>query len=229
MDCQQHRTRIRYPFQRGIRSLFLRSPIGDLLIELHQGRNSAAKHALEVRTVAAGSGWNEAALLTVYRRGLNRELQAELACRGEPSGFKSIHWYVHLHRPPHRRRTLPPRNQKPSLSMILSSRPCLPEPRQLGHAPQPVYRTSKRIQEGLCLYCGGKDHLLSRCPVLLPRRDEKGPTAAMQVSVSLLLSIAEATLRPSIDNREGGYQVRRRLDRFRSSMSFYRSPASTRA
>ncbi|CAB1341525.1 unnamed protein product [Coregonus sp. 'balchen'] len=36
-----------------------------------------------------------------------------------------------------RRRTLPPRNPKPSLSMIPSSRPSLPEPMQLGHAPLP--------------------------------------------------------------------------------------------
>ncbi|KAM9524527.1 uncharacterized protein ACWYII_043599 [Salvelinus alpinus] len=41
-------------------------PIEDLLIELQQIRNSAAEYALEFRTMAAGSGWNEAALLTVY-------------------------------------------------------------------------------------------------------------------------------------------------------------------
>jgi hypothetical protein len=33
--------------------------------------------------MAASSGWSEPALNTVYRRGLNRELQTELACRGD--------------------------------------------------------------------------------------------------------------------------------------------------
>ena len=41
-------------------------PIGDLLIELQQGCNSVAEYALEFYTMAAGSGRNEAALLTVY-------------------------------------------------------------------------------------------------------------------------------------------------------------------
>lgn len=51
-------------------------PIGDLLIELHQGRNSAAEYAFEFRTMAAGSEWNEAALHTVYRRGLAGKFSA---------------------------------------------------------------------------------------------------------------------------------------------------------
>ena len=36
-------------------------PIGDLLIELQQGRNSAAEYALEFLNMAARSGWSEAA------------------------------------------------------------------------------------------------------------------------------------------------------------------------
>ncbi|CAB1339137.1 unnamed protein product [Coregonus sp. 'balchen'] len=112
-------------------------PIGDLLIDLQQGRNSAAEYALEFRTMAAGSGWSEAALLTVYRRGLNRELQAELACRGD---LQDLNQYSHMsisidHLIADRRRTLPPRNPKPSLSMIPSSCPSLPEPMQAKEYP----------------------------------------------------------------------------------------------
>ena len=46
--------------------------IGDLLCELRQGRRSITEYALAFRTMAASTGWNEPALLTVYRRTLNR-------------------------------------------------------------------------------------------------------------------------------------------------------------
>jgi hypothetical protein len=109
-------------------------PIGDLLIELQQGRNSAAEYALEFLNMAARSGWSEAALLTVYRRGISRELQSELACRGDLRDLnKCIRMSISIdHHIADRRRTLPPRNLKPSLSMILSSRPSLPEPMLLS-------------------------------------------------------------------------------------------------
>lgn len=38
--------------------------VGNRLCEIEQGKRSAADYALEFRTLAAGSGWNDAALLT---------------------------------------------------------------------------------------------------------------------------------------------------------------------
>ncbi|KAI4885263.1 hypothetical protein NFI96_001100 [Prochilodus magdalenae] len=54
---------------------------GDLLFQLHQGSRSVAQYALEFRTVAAGTGWNEPALLTAFRHGLHMDIRKELAYR----------------------------------------------------------------------------------------------------------------------------------------------------
>lgn len=53
---------------------------GNRSCEIQQERRSAADYALEFRTLAANSGWNDAALLTMQQRGLRPEFQSELAC-----------------------------------------------------------------------------------------------------------------------------------------------------
>ncbi|KAI4879506.1 hypothetical protein NFI96_030061 [Prochilodus magdalenae] len=52
---------------------------GDQLFQLQQGSGSVAQYALAFRTIAAGSGWNETALRTAYRNGLNLDIRKELA------------------------------------------------------------------------------------------------------------------------------------------------------
>ncbi|KAI4902871.1 hypothetical protein NFI96_000375 [Prochilodus magdalenae] len=54
---------------------------GDLLFQLQPGPRSVAKYALEFRTLAAGAGWNEPALITAFCNGLNMDVRKELACR----------------------------------------------------------------------------------------------------------------------------------------------------
>ncbi|KAK3563873.1 hypothetical protein QTP86_004817 [Hemibagrus guttatus] len=53
--------------------------ISTRLMQLSQGRRLAADYAIEFRTLAAQSGWNDVALKAVFQRSLNIELQAELA------------------------------------------------------------------------------------------------------------------------------------------------------
>ncbi len=57
-----------------------RSP-DELLLTLSQGRRSAAEYALAFRTLAAQTTWTEDPLKVHYRKGLNHDLQTELACR----------------------------------------------------------------------------------------------------------------------------------------------------
>uniref|UniRef100_A0A3B4CC50 Gypsy retrotransposon integrase-like protein 1 n=1 Tax=Pygocentrus nattereri TaxID=42514 RepID=A0A3B4CC50_PYGNA len=56
---------------------------GEQLLSLQQGSSSVSEYALRFRTLAAGSGWNEPALLTVFRDGLNSRVQSELACKDD--------------------------------------------------------------------------------------------------------------------------------------------------
>lgn len=55
------------------------------LLQLQQGAGSVADYAIEFRILAASSGWNNAALLPVFRRGLLEGLQLELQRRGDAS------------------------------------------------------------------------------------------------------------------------------------------------
>ncbi|KAK3562867.1 hypothetical protein QTP86_011108 [Hemibagrus guttatus] len=53
------------------------------LMELRQGSEAAADYAIWFHTLAAQSGWNDAALWAVFHAGLNSALQTELACHVE--------------------------------------------------------------------------------------------------------------------------------------------------
>ncbi|KAK3514129.1 hypothetical protein QTP70_005130 [Hemibagrus guttatus] len=52
----------------------------DVSVQLRQGVESAADHAVKFRTLAAQSGWNDPAILAVFREGLCPASQAEMAC-----------------------------------------------------------------------------------------------------------------------------------------------------
>ncbi|KAK3561610.1 hypothetical protein QTP86_010683 [Hemibagrus guttatus] len=60
-------------------------------MELRQGSEAAADYAIRFRTLAAQSGWNDAALWAVFCAGLNPALQAELACHVEATFLSHSH------------------------------------------------------------------------------------------------------------------------------------------
>ncbi|XP_076853460.1 vomeronasal type-2 receptor 1-like [Brachyhypopomus gauderio] len=66
---------------------------GQSLLQLKQGARSAADFALEFRTLAARTGWGEAALTDVFLAGLKPNLRAELTCGPEGQEFNQV---VHL-------------------------------------------------------------------------------------------------------------------------------------
>ncbi|RXN13742.1 Pol poly [Labeo rohita] len=55
--------------------------ISTQLLQLSQGTRTAADYAIEFRTIAAQSGWNDISLKAVFQKSLNADLQTELACR----------------------------------------------------------------------------------------------------------------------------------------------------
>lgn len=58
-----------------------RMEVGELLLTLCQGPRRM--FTLKFRTIAAGSGWNDAALKAAFRQGFNPEVLTEMACRDE--------------------------------------------------------------------------------------------------------------------------------------------------
>lgn len=75
-------------------NMFDHSPVGKVmsarLLTLKQGSRSTAEYALDYRTLAADSGWNDAALRAVYMKGVNDELIKELACREEAESLDNL-------------------------------------------------------------------------------------------------------------------------------------------
>lgn len=64
--------------------------VSERLLTLRQGPRRAAEYALKFRTLAAESGWNDSALRTVYRQGLNSNQLREMACRDDESTLDSL-------------------------------------------------------------------------------------------------------------------------------------------
>ncbi|KAL6485196.1 hypothetical protein MHYP_G00072410 [Metynnis hypsauchen] len=56
---------------------------GKQLLHLKQGNSMTLDFSLTFHTLAAESGWDDQALKTVYRNGLNEQLKSELACKDD--------------------------------------------------------------------------------------------------------------------------------------------------
>ncbi len=133
---------------------------GEQLLAFSQGRKTAADYALSFRTLAAQTTWVEDTLKLLFRRGLNAELQSELACRDEGRTLSQfIELTIHIDNLIRARRTVrsaprsPPRSQNAG------------EPMQLGFTPLTPQERERRMQNQLCLYCGQAGHMRNTCPV----------------------------------------------------------------
>ncbi|KAK3536372.1 hypothetical protein QTP86_008537 [Hemibagrus guttatus] len=67
------------------------SSIGERLCRLRQGSMTVSDFALQFRTLAAASGWNEQALITTYRQGLDPRIRLHLAAYEDSIGECPTH------------------------------------------------------------------------------------------------------------------------------------------
>lgn len=145
------------------------------LFSIRQGARSVAEFALDFRTLAAESGWNEEALVGAFCRGLNENLKDELAAKDDVSTLEElIELTIRLDnrlRERRRERTLRPSNtalQSPASTRFApsSSHPAdpNPEPMQLGRTQITPQERSQRRAVNACLYCGGMGHYVATCP-----------------------------------------------------------------
>ncbi|KAK3539458.1 hypothetical protein QTP70_008492 [Hemibagrus guttatus] len=66
------------------------SSIGERLCRLKQGVMSVSDYALQFQTLTAASGWNEKALITMYRQGLNPRIRLHLAAYEDSIGLEKF-------------------------------------------------------------------------------------------------------------------------------------------
>ncbi|KAK3539891.1 hypothetical protein QTP70_015770, partial [Hemibagrus guttatus] len=138
------------------------------LMELRQGSETAADYAIRFRTLAAQSGWNDAALWAVFRAGLNPGLQAELACHTEATSLSQfVATFIRLDnlRRQHRTGTQASASARPRVRTDYPEhREEATEPMQLGRSRLAAQGHRPRGQMRLCYNCGASGHLSSRCP-----------------------------------------------------------------
>ncbi|MGL5802581.1 MAG: hypothetical protein ACRCX7_08325 [Cetobacterium sp.] len=77
------------------------SSIGERLCRLKQGAMTVTDYALQFRTLAAASGWNKQALITIYRQGLDPRIRLHLAAYKDSIGLEkfiqlSIRFATHM-------------------------------------------------------------------------------------------------------------------------------------
>ena len=133
--------------------------------------------AIEFRTLATESGWNEEALQCAFRNALSEIIKDELVSRDEPAGLEElISLSIRIdNRVRERRRerggktvfsaALPgafPQSScttTPSLQFLPPS-----EPMQLGRARLTEEEKVRRRKNNSCMYCGQAGHFVSNCP-----------------------------------------------------------------
>ncbi|KAK3519786.1 hypothetical protein QTP70_004949 [Hemibagrus guttatus] len=156
-------------------------------MELRQGSEAAADYAIRFRTLAAQSGWNDAALWAVFCAGLNPALQTELACHLEATSLSQfVATAIRLDNLW--------RQHQPGTSASAVSHPCMrmdypglgerdPEPMQLGRSSLAEQERRPRGQMRWCYNCGSSGHLSPRCP--------ERPSSTQVGGRSLFFSLSE--------------------------------------
>ncbi len=160
--------------------------VGEQLLSLRQGGDSAADYALSFRTLAAQTGWRDAELLKLlFRKGFNQDLQSELACRDEGRTLEQfITLAIRLDNSLRSRRL--PRSSLSSATMATA--PPATEPMQIGMTRISEEERERRIRQRLCLYCGLPGHLRASCPTR-PSRNPAAVSATSNSASSLEIAV----------------------------------------
>ncbi|KAK3513472.1 hypothetical protein QTP70_015467, partial [Hemibagrus guttatus] len=154
------------------------SSVGEELCKLQQGTLMVTEYAIQFRTLAAKSGWNEQALLAANRQGLSPQVRLHLAAHEDAIGLERLiqlsirvatRMQSCVHRSqdqsrPYNRRDRP----EPVSPPEPAPEPAL-EPMQRGTTHLNPAERQRRLTQSLCLYCGDPGHALPACPIRPPR------------------------------------------------------------
>ena len=156
------------------------------LVSLRQGRRRVTDFAIEFRTLAAESGWNESALSDAFLNGLSEVLKDHLAplelpteldalialasridkrlFERERGRFRSTSSTSNQQRQPAGNFSPSWRPSPPAASMELHPMSS-EEPMQIGRTQLSSEERQRRMDEGRCMYCAQVGHFLANCPV----------------------------------------------------------------
>ncbi|KAI2657297.1 Transposon Tf2-9 polyprotein [Labeo rohita] len=183
--------------------------VSDELIRLRQGSSSVSDYTLNFRTLATLSGWNEPALCSAYRQGLNTGIRQQLVIFDDAIGLEALmQKTVQIAQ---RLSACSPAIQfQPAASPISEKILPAPEPMQTDSYHLSAAERYRRVSQGLCLYCGGDGHSLSSCPIRPPRSSvsimkiSPEVISMSKISVHLLIKNSIFTVQALIDSGASG-------------------------
>ncbi|MGL5841636.1 MAG: retropepsin-like aspartic protease, partial [Aeromonas hydrophila] len=176
------------------------SSLGESLCHLKQGDLSVAEYALQFRTLAAASGWNEQALITTYRQGLDPRVRLHLAAYEDSMGLEkfiqlSIHFATRM------QLCLDEHQSQPAISTAAAQSGPVSHPEPPDDAMQlelsdvssvkRQWERQRRLAQDCCFYCGSAGHFVAKCP-LCPARAQVStlfPTQTIRKPLSILVSL----------------------------------------
>uniref|UniRef100_A0A3Q4ACU0 Retrotransposon gag domain-containing protein n=1 Tax=Mola mola TaxID=94237 RepID=A0A3Q4ACU0_MOLML len=116
------------------------------LVSLRQGKKSVSDYAVEFRTIAADSGWNQPALIDAFLNGLSETLKDHMASINLPADLEAvINFASKIDKRLHE-------HQKPRLHFSSNS-------------PSAKRMRQRRMKEGRCIYFAQLGHFLASCLV----------------------------------------------------------------
>jgi hypothetical protein len=165
-------------FQANYDDPYVQSHAQTAIRRLKQGKNSVVTYAAKFRRLAADTGYNSDAKVSMFRSGLNDDVKDVLSTAlEEPTEFEDFINYCikidhriydrrlekknassHTHGDPHPKKFETPRSG-PTTPMDLDGLQEVPKHKKLTKEER-----ERRIKEKLCLYCGESGHRVSRCP-----------------------------------------------------------------
>ncbi len=139
--------------------------MSDQLLRLRQGTSSTHEYTLQFRTLAATCGWNEAALISVYRQGLDTNILTQMAIFDDSVGLESFMQKANriaqrlsaCHTAEAALQPASPAHGSP-----------VPEPMQVDTTRLSSQERARQMTMGLCLYCASADHFIRSCPNRTP-------------------------------------------------------------
>ncbi|KAK3553387.1 hypothetical protein QTP70_003551 [Hemibagrus guttatus] len=191
-------------FTRHFREVFGRpegdSSVGERLCRIKQGNLSVSEYALQFRTLAAASGWNEQALITTYRQGLDPQVRLHLAAHEDSMGLEkfiqlSIRFATRMQLCFEEHQSQPAASTAPAQPGSVSHPEPADDAMQLElsevSSADRQWERQRRLAQSCCFYCGGSGHFVAKCP-LRPARalvSSLFPTQNISKPLSVLVSL----------------------------------------
>lgn len=142
------------------------SAVHNQLSHIRLDRSSVAEYAIRFCSLAAISGWNEAALITAFSQGLSSNLVIYYDAMGLENIIQCSIRVAQRISACHPDQPLLQSSSKFPSAVLAAP---VSEPMQVDYFHLAPLERQWWILNDLCLYCGLDGHLISTCPVCPPR------------------------------------------------------------